>query len=611
MGHPQAIEMMRGQAQHDFALAVLGRDKLRTQVFHKGREAGEIRSLIRALHSPRRYQPYHVHMNGPAQFTPPSLPPLSAYRPSGSAATCSLQELGLGPSAWQSGLLGLVDQGLGIRCDPTPLESPTLVSISPQAADLLGVSEQQLSERQGWLDLLSGQKTLVGQPSYASVYAGHQFGVFVPRLGDGRALNIGMLNGWELQLKGAGPTPYARHADGRAVLRSSIREYLCSEFMAALGVPTTRALSLVSAATPVFRETTETAAVVCRMAPSFVRFGHFEYLASQNRPHEMQALVNHLISNQPLFETLREQGDEAQRNRGFFEIVARQTARLMAQWTSQGFMHGVMNTDNFSILGLTIDYGPFGWMDVFSVGHICNHSDHQGRYAYGQQPSIGLWNLQRLLVALSSLNLGADIQAINERLIESYEADFQQTYRHDMANKLGLKTHQGQAFEELLQKLYLLLSGQTSANQAGPPVDYPGLMRAFGLVDPRQDRSQPDAIRNHYQGLADQVFDRQTLAHWLHDYRALWLSDHGVAVSDQALAAWQARVRQANPAFVLRNWVAQEIIQAAQDDDWTGLRDGLRIFANPFDEHPDLPHRQHWRAPPPDWAAQLEVSCSS
>jgi uncharacterized protein YdiU (UPF0061 family) len=351
--------------------------------------------------------------------------------------------------------------------------------------------------------------------------------------------------------------------------------------------------------------------VVCRMAPSFVRFGHFEYLASQNRPHKMQALVDHLIASQPLFETLRGQDDEAQRNRGFFEIVGRQTARLMAQWTSQGFMHGVMNTDNFSILGLTIDYGPFGWMDAFSVGHICNHSDHQGRYAYGQQPSIGLWNLQRLLVALSSLNLGADIQAINEQIIESYEADFQQTYRQDMAKKLGLRTHQGQAFEELLQKLYSLLSGQTSTNQAGPPVDYPGLMRAFGFVDPRQDPIQPGAIQDHYQRLADQVFDRQALAQWLLDYRSLWQSDHGVQVSDQALADWQAQRRQASPAFVLRNWVAQEIIQAAQDGDWTGLQDGLRIFTNPFDEHLDLPHRQHWRAPPPDWAAHLEVSCSS
>ena len=611
MGHAQTIEVVRGQAEHDFAMAIVGRDKLRPQVFHKGGEAGEIRSLIRALHSLRRYQPYHVYMNGPAQFTPPSLPPLSAYRPSGSAATCSLQDLGLDSSAWQSGLLTLVDQGLGLRCDPTPLQDPKLVSVSPQAAGLLGLSEQQLSERPGWLELLAGQKTLAGQPSYASVYAGHQFGVFVPRLGDGRALNLGMLKGWELQLKGAGPTPYARHADGRAVLRSSIREYLCSEFMAALGVPTTRALSLVSATTPVFRETTETAAVVCRMAPSFVRFGHFEYLASQNRPLEMKALVDHLIASQPLFETLRGQDDEAQRHRGFFQIVARQTARLMAHWTSQGFMHGVMNTDNFSILGLTIDYGPFGWMDAFSVGHICNHSDHQGRYAYGQQPSIGLWNLQRLLVALSSLNLGADIQAINQQLIESYEADFQETYRQDMADKLGLKTDQGQAFEELLQKLYSLLSGQTSTNQVGPAVDYPGFMRAFGFVDPRQDPSRPSAIQDHYQRLADQVLDRQALAQWLLDYQALWQSDHGAQFSDQALADWQAQRRRVSPAFVLRNWVAQEIIQAAQDGDWTGLHDGLRIFTNPFDEHPDLPHRQHWRAPPPDWAAHLEVSCSS
>ncbi|MFZ9670147.1 MAG: protein adenylyltransferase SelO [Burkholderiaceae bacterium] len=537
-------------------------------------------------------------MNGPAQFTPPSLPPLSAYPPSGVVPQCSPESLGLKPEAWQKGLGQLVPQGLGLACDPTPLDRAEWVSVSSRAASLLGLTPDELLQQPAWLALLSGQQTVQGHAAYASVYAGHQFGVFVPRLGDGRALNLGMLNGWELQLKGAGPTPYARHADGRAVLRSSIREYLCSEFMAALGVPTTRALSLVSAATPVFRETTETAAVVCRLAPSFVRFGHFEYLASQQQPALLQELVDHLVQTQPNFEALRGQPSGASRNRAFFEQVADQTAALMAHWTVQGFMHGVMNTDNFSILGLTIDYGPYGWMEHFAVHHICNHSDHQGRYAYSQQPSIGLWNLQRLLVALSSVDLGEPIQAINERLIESYEKTFQQTYQTGMARRLGLPSEQTEALASLLQNLYPLLTS----------VDYPRFMRAMAEIDPRENPQDPAGLLKGYGPLVDEMLDREALARWLVDYRQLWLADHGAQAD---LASWQATVRQANPAFVLRNWVAQEIIQAAQEGDWSGLHDGLRIFTNPFDEHLDLPHRQHWRQSPPDWAHHLEVSCSS
>ena len=537
-------------------------------------------------------------MNGPAQFTPPSLPPLSAHPPSGVVPQCSPESLGLKPEAWQKGLGQLVPQGLGLACDPTPLDRAEWVSVSSRAASLLGLTPDELLQQPAWLALLSGQQTVQGHAAYASVYAGHQFGVFVPRLGDGRALNLGMLNGWELQLKGAGPTPYARHADGRAVLRSSIREYLCSEFMAALGVPTTRALSLVSAATPVFRETTETAAVVCRLAPSFVRFGHFEYLASQQQPALLQELVDHLVQTQPNFEALREQPSGASRNRAFFEQVADQTAALMAHWTVEGFMHGVMNTDNFSILGLTIDYGPYGWMEHFAVHHICNHSDHQGRYAYSQQPSIGLWNLQRLLVALSSVDLGESIQAINERLIESYERTFQQTYQTGMARRLGLPSEQTEALASLLQNLYPLLTS----------VDYPRFMRAMAEIDPRENPQDPAGLLKGYGPLVDEMLDREALARWLVDYRQLWLADHGAQAD---LASWQATVRQANPAFVLRNWVAQEIIQAAQEGDWSGLHDGLRIFTNPFDEHLDLPHRQHWRQGPPDWAHHLEVSCSS
>lgn len=598
MRNTQSVEVMGGQTQQNLALAVLGADKLGTEVFHKWREARQIRSWLRGMHSLKRYQPYHVAMNGPAQFTPPSLPPLSAYRPSGTVPACTLEGLGLAPAAWQPGLSALVDDGLGLACDPTPLVDPKLISISSQAALLVGLTPEQLINQADWLALLAGHKTVAGLPAYASVYAGHQFGVFVPRLGDGRALNLGRLHGWELQLKGAGPTPYARHADGRAVLRSSIREYLCSEFMAALGVPTTRALSLVSATTPVFRETTETAAVVCRLAPSFVRFGHFEYLASQNQPGLMQRLVNHLVDDQPEFMALRGIPEGAERNRAFFEQIAERTATLMALWTVHGFMHGVMNTDNFSILGLTIDYGPYGWMEAFHAGHICNHSDHQGRYAYGQQPSIGLWNLQRLLVALSVLDLGEPVQAINERLIHSYEDHFQRSFQAGMASRLGLTTQHGASFDALLGGLYGLL----------PAVDYPRFMRALGSIDPREDPLADNGLTVGYQALSDEVLDRQALAAWLGDYRRLWQVDHG---QTESIEAWQQSVRRANPAFVLRNWVAQDIIQAAQQGDWSALHDGLRIFSAPFDEHPELSHRQHWRQPPPDWAHHLEVSCSS
>jgi uncharacterized protein YdiU (UPF0061 family) len=598
MCNPQPIEVMGGQMQQNLALSVLGTNKLGTKVLYKGGKTGQIRSWLRGMHSPERYQPYHVGMNGPAQFTPPSLPPLSAHRPSGTVPVCSPERLELPNTAWQPGLSALLDDGLGLACDPTPVEDPKLISISAQAAGLLGLTCRQLLEQPDWLALLAGHQTVAGHPAYASVYAGHQFGIFVPRLGDGRALNLGRLHGWELQLKGAGPTPYARHADGRAVLRSSIREYLCSEFVAALGIPTTRALSLVNASTPVFRETTETAAVVCRLATSFVRFGHFEYLASQNQPPLMQRLVNQLIDEQPEFSALAVMPAGPQRNLAFFEEIATRTARLMADWTVHGFMHGVMNTDNFSILGLTIDYGPFGWMEAFDVGHICNHSDHQGRYAYGQQPSVGLWNLQRLLVALSALDLGEPIQAINERLIPSYEEDFQRSFQQGMAARLGIGTNHGSAFEALLQGLYSLL----------PTVDYPRFMRAMGSIDPRQDPSTDNGWTVGYQALSDEVLDRQALTAWLSDYRRLWLLEQG---STDSIEAWQQSVRRANPAFVLRNWVAQEIIQAAQQGDWSALHDGLRIFSAPFDDHLELPHRQHWRQPPPDWAHHLEVSCSS
>ncbi len=554
-------------------------------------------------------------MNAPGRLRPPPLPPLAPYRPFGQVPQSAPDALGLQPTDLSSGLasLGLTQDpkqaALGFACDPTPLDDPILVSVSPAASALIGLKASDLLQSPGWQALLSGSATLAGQTSYASVYAGHQFGVFVPRLGDGRAINLGCVRGWELQLKGAGSTPYARHADGRAVLRSSIREFLCSEFMAALGVPTTRALSLVSARTPVFREAVETAAVVCRMAPSFVRFGHFEYLASQGQTQSLQQLIDHLVATQPLFAQTAEEAPGSGRNWAFFSTVSLHTARLMADWTAEGFMHGVMNTDNFSILGLTLDYGPFGWMEGFSAGHICNHTDSQGRYAFGQQPSVGLWNLQRLLVALSTIDPGQPIEKRNEALIEQYQQAFQTHFHHRMAKKLGLDPHlPTDQLESLLQGLYGLLSAKSC--------DFPTWMRNLSRVDLTVDPAEPSDFARAYGALADHGLHHGDLVEWLQATRQAW--NQSAASSPDLLqdptsrrTAWQAALRRANPAFVLRNWVAQEIIEAAQEGDWSALHDALVILSNPFDDHLDKPHRQHWRNPPPDWAAHLEVSCSS
>ena len=391
------------------------------------------------------------------------LPPLSPHPPSGTARRqslttfSSLQAVGSGLPVTE-GLSALEQpwaaEPLIYPCDPTPLKEPVLVAVSDEAAACLGESAQTIQGCPAWAAWLSGSCALEQPRCYATVYAGHQFGVFVPRLGDGRALNLGALNGWELQLKGAGPTPFARHADGRAVLRSSVREFLCSEAMHGLGIATTRALSLAVSQTPVVRERLEPAAVVCRMAPSFLRFGHFEYFAyraktrAQSDPHakslaqqQTAAMLRSLAEVDPGFSSLQGLSGFNQVT-DFLNIVTRKTARLMADWMSVGFMHGVMNTDNFSALGLTIDYGPFSFMEAFDPNFICNHSDHEGRYRYASQPSIGFWNLQRLLSAFAALHdvdlKSQSAQSLLEEAQSNYETAFYNRFEGRMRDKLGL-----------------------------------------------------------------------------------------------------------------------------------------------------------------------------
>lgn len=507
--------------------------------------------------------------------------PLSHYTAVGSSPRVSMSDLGL---AWADGPLahkGDPDEPFVRPCDPLPLENPTWCAISASAATLVGLEPQRLLSDTRWRDLLSGCAAPNHLQPYAAVYAGHQFGVFVPRLGDGRALGLGCLNGWELQLKGAGPTPYARFADGRAVLRSSIREFLCSEAMHALGIPTTRALSLISSSTPVVRETLETAAVVCRLSPSFIRFGHFEYFASINRPDLLEELVRHAWS-QLTQENADPEAAIRQCSIELLTMTAERTARLMAQWMAVGFMHGVMNTDNFSILGLTIDYGPFGFMEAFNSAHICNHSDHSGRYRYEAQPQIGLWNIARLCGACHGLIQDASAY---EQVLETYKATYAREIDRLLREKFGLQQLDDSSWSSLLDDFYRLLQRQQ--------IDYPQIFRALASENDEpilRCCPDPDAFRP-----------------WLARYREAFQ----IAGKAQGISASEQRVlmNRVNPKYVLRNWIAEEVItQVRETGNTDQLETVMAILAAPFDEHPA---HERYAQSPPAWAKDLCVSCSS
>ncbi|NBP26424.1 MAG: YdiU family protein [Betaproteobacteria bacterium] len=523
-------------------------------------------------------------MNAPESLRPslPALAPLTPHPEPGAAP-----RINLGLSAdWSPGFAGLEDnlQEPFIRpCDPSPLQDCRFLAVSEDAAALLGLNAQELTRSPEWLALLSGNAVGNHLQPYASVYAGHQFGVFVPRLGDGRALNLGALRGWELQLKGAGQTPYARFADGRAVLRSSIREYLCSEAMYALGIPTTRALSLVAASSPVLRETVETAAVVCRLAPSFVRFGHFEYFSSRQRVDQLERLVRHsaelLGCGDPVAGTSI---PAAELTLNMLNEVAQRTAKMTAQWMGVGFMHGVMNTDNCSILGLTLDYGPFGFMEYFDAGHICNHSDHHGRYSFQSQPQVSLWNLSRLANALYPLVNSVD--ALNA-VLEKFKSSYANEMEGLLKTKLGLQLLPEDQWSPLLDDFYSLLQSQK--------MDYTLAFRALSNQDERA-----------FVNLAP---DRAACRPWLDRYQ----QSVGVSLSLQGISAKarQEQMRAINPKYVLRNWIAEEVISAVRDhNDTRPLHTVAQLLRSPFEEHPE---QKRYAAPPPDWAEHLSVSCSS
>ncbi|WP_018904498.1 protein adenylyltransferase SelO [Variovorax paradoxus] len=461
---------------------------------------------------------------------------------------------------------------------PTPLPDPPYwVGYSEAAARLLGLPADW-RQSEGTLAALTGNLPVAGTQPFATVYSGHQFGVWAGQLGDGRAIMLGETEGGlEVQLKGAGRTPYSRGADGRAVLRSSIREFLCSEAMHGLGIPTTRALCVTGSDARVYREMPETAAVVTRVAPSFIRFGHFEHFSANQREAELRALADYVIDRYypGCRATERFNGNAYA---AFLEAVSERTAALLAQWQAVGFCHGVMNTDNMSILGLTIDYGPFQFLDGFDPRHICNHSDTSGRYAFNQQPNVAYWNLFCLAQAL--LPLIGD-QEIAVAALESYKTVFPREFESRMRAKLGL-AEPAEGDRALIEGVLKLMAAEK--------VDYTIFWR----------RLSQHMAGGNAEPVRDLFLDRAGFDAWLLSFS----ERHAQAPRAQAADL----MLRSNPKYVLRNHLGQQAIEAASQKDFSAVATLLALLETPFEEHPGA---DAYAGFPPDWASTIEISCSS
>jgi uncharacterized protein YdiU (UPF0061 family) len=457
--------------------------------------------------------------------------------------------------------------------------------------------------------VFAGNRTLPGMQPYAARYGGHQFGHWAGQLGDGRAITLGELQApdgrsWELQLKGAGRTPYSRQADGRAVLRSSVREFLCSEAMHHLGVPTTRALSLVTTGEPVVRDmfydgrpAAEPGAIVCRVAPSFVRFGNFEIHAALGEVDILRQLADHVITTH--YPELGAPGNDTYL--AFFEEVCRRTAVLSAHWTRVGFVHGVLNTDNMSVLGLTIDYGPYGWLEDYDPGWTPNTTDAgTRRYRFGQQPNIALWNLARFGEALAPL---IDTPDDLYRGLDRYRDTFDSEYGAMLRDKLGLDNLDTGAPDALLTELFSLLE----AEETDMTLFFRGLADVPVAASGSDKEGRRASVRRaFYDSRVLQGSHGDRVDAWLERYAAR------VASEGQPAEARIARMRRANPKYVLRNYLAQLAIDAATQGDTSVLERLLRVLSRPYDEQPEHDDLAEKR---PEWARHRAgcsmLSCSS
>jgi len=476
--------------------------------------------------------------------------------------------------------------------DPTPVPAPRTVAVAQEVAAMLGVSP----EAPDFAEVFAGNVRWPGMTGYAMTYGGHQFGHWAGQLGDGRAIGLGEVlterhGRQELQLKGAGRTPYSRGADGRAVMRSSIREFLCSEAMHHLGVPTTRALALVATGEQVVRDVMydgnpapEPGAIVCRVAPSFLRFGSFELPSSRGDVALLRRLVDFTIATHyPEIATLPAGEGYA----AFFAEVCERTARLMAHWMRVGFVHGVMNTDNMSILGLTIDYGPYGWIDDFDPDWTPNTTDRtHRRYRFGQQPQVAYWNLQRLAQAVSPLfeNV-APLQDGLNRYVEVFQA----TDAAFSVAKLGL-ARPDDADEALVADLRGLL--------AAGGMDMTIFFRDLATLD--LGAPHVATVDAAFYDEAGRAAVAEPLQAWLQRY-ATRVRDDESSTSERV-----ALMHAANPRYVLRNYLAQQAIDRAEQGDDAGIHELLDTLRHPYD---DQPGREHLAGKRPDWARE-RVGCS-
>lgn len=467
------------------------------------------------------------------------------------------------------------------RVEPTPVPNPHLVSFNPAAAGLIDLDPNEVA-RNDFAEYFSGARLLQGSDPIAMLYSGHQFGHYVSQLGDGRAILLGEVrnqNGetWDLHLKGAGLTRFSRDGDGRAVLRSTIREYLCGEAMHGLGIPTTRSLCITSGDEIVDRESSEPGAMLIRMAPSHVRFGSFEVFFYRRQHENLRMLADHVIQHH--FPHAREAENPYAR---LLHNVATRTGHMIAQWQAVGWSHGVMNTDNMSILGLTLDYGPYGFMEQFNPEFICNHSDHQGRYSFQNQPDIGYWNIRAIAHALSPLLEQTHVDGGPE----IYEQAFTERYRELMNAKFGLAEQHAQ--DDALRKDFLNLMHSSRA-------DYTNGFRS--LSNFRQDSP------NHNATIRDQFTHREAFDDWAERYRERLQAEKS---DDGQRKIWMDRT---NPKYVLRNHLAQQAIEQAEEhQDYSEIDRLLHLLTDPFTDQPGM---EAYAVPPLSCSTPVVVSCSS
>ena len=475
---------------------------------------------------------------------------------------------------------------------PIKTSNPTLLHVSDEMQHTLDFSNEDIQSKE-FLEFVTGNNVLRNSKPFAMCYAGHQFGNWAGQLGDGRAINLGEIKDWAVQLKGSGPTPYSRTADGLAVLRSSVREYLCSEAMHHLGVPSTRALSLSLTGDQVLRDVMyngnpahEKGAIVSRVAKSFLRFGNFEIFSSRNDIKNLKILTDYTIKSH--FSHLGKPSKEVYLQ--FFQEVTNKTLEMIIHWQRVGFVHGVMNTDNMSILGLTIDYGPYGWLEGFDFGWTPNTTDKQHkRYRYGNQPTIGLWNLYQLANALYPL---IEEAAPLEKILEGYKSNFEKKSQDMMRAKLGL-TSDKETDINIIQSL--------ENNLQATETDMTIFFRTLSSFKKEQPEKGVELIQDAFY--TPDTIKGNVLNNWKQ-----WFANYAKRLEDETTSAdeRQQQMNKVNPKYVLRNYMAQLAIDKADKGDTSLLEEMYLLLKEPYSEQPKF---EHWFAKRPEWARH-KVGCS-